>query len=80
MYSLQHELMRHKNKLLAILNGSDGGTVHVKLLGFWTLSVGSYSKKTQHFGDQICFLPQVKRRERIYQLVSNKTATISELL
>jgi len=45
MYSVQHELMRHKNKLLAILNGSDGGTLHVKLLGFWTLSIGSYSTK-----------------------------------
>jgi len=47
VYRLQHELMRHKSKLLAILNGADGGTLHVKLLGFWTLSIGSYSKEKQ---------------------------------
>ena len=62
MYSLQHELMRHKYKLLAILNGSDSGTLHVKLLGFWTLSIGLYSpppkKKQRNISEtkSVCFL------------------------
>jgi hypothetical protein len=43
---------------------------HSELLGFWTLSIIQYSRnyKTQHFGNWICFHPQV--REDTYSVES----------
>jgi hypothetical protein len=43
---------------------------HSDLLGFWSLSIVWYSRlRTQHFGNWICFHPQVREEEHLLSWV-----------